>query len=117
MQIAYTFLIKRQLSIIMPIFENPPNVDSFYSKKFLYLGGAAKIKGFYTLVKALDYLNIGTTIYFGGNYDSPKQKSKFKSIIKRFLRYDKKKEKAIYKMRNHRNAIEIGLTYKISSFR
>lgn len=96
--------------------ENPPNTDSFYSKKFLYLGGAAKIKGFYTLVKALDYLNIGTTIYFGGNYDSPKQKSKFKSIIKRFLRYDKKKEKAIYKMRNHRNAIEIGLTYKINSY-
>ena len=96
--------------------ENPPNVDSFYSKKFLYLGGAAEIKGFYTLVKALDYLNIGTTIYFGGNYDSPKQKSKFKSVIKRFLRYDKKKEKAIYKMRNHRNAVEIGLTYKISSY-
>ena len=95
---------------------NPPNADSFYSKKFLYLGGAAKIKGFHTLVKALDYVNTGTTIYFGGNYESPKQRSKLKSIIKRFLWYDKKKEKAVYKMRNHCNAIEIGLTHNISSY-
>lgn len=96
--------------------DNPPNVESFYSKKFLYLGGAAKIKGFYTLVKALDYLSIGTTIYFGGSYESPKQRGKLKSAIKRLLRYGKKKEEAIYKMRNHRNAIEIGLTYNVSDY-
>ncbi len=96
--------------------DSSPDEASFYSQKFLYLGGAAKIKGFYTLVEALDYVNTGTTIYFGGNYESPKQRSKLKSIIKEFLRYDKKKEKTVYKMRNHSNAIEIGLTYKTSSY-
>ncbi len=93
-----------------------PNTASFDSKKFLYLGGAAGIKGFYTLVKALDYLDIDTMIYFGGSYEITPPKSKLKKIIKWLLMYDKKKEKAILKMRNHPNAKEIGLTYEISNY-
>jgi glycosyltransferase involved in cell wall biosynthesis len=88
---------------------------SYQSKRVLYLGGAQEIKGFDTLVKALDYLDNDVTIYFAGNYSIDRSKS-LKSIIKRIIGYGRKKEKLIEKMKKHPRAIELGMIYNVSDF-
>lgn len=91
--------------------------ESYHSNFFLYLGGSAKIKGFYTIVETLNYLDKDVKVYFGGNYASINKK---RSLIKRFVRfvigYGKKRDAAIRKMQNHPNAIEIGLIYDVSKY-
>ncbi|APF20150.1 Glycosyltransferase involved in cell wall bisynthesis [Caldithrix abyssi DSM 13497] len=96
--------------------ENSHKEESYYSKSFLYLGGAAKIKGFFTLVKALDYLDKDVKIYFGGDYTISQKKKGLKQIIKRFIGYGKKRQAAIKKMRSHTNAVEIGMTYQVDKY-
>ena len=94
-----------------------PKKESYSSKKFLYLGGSSKIKGFYTLVKALDYLDKDIKIYFGGNYTPVKKKrTVLKQLVKYIIRYGKKRDAAISKMQNHPNATEIGLTHNVNKY-
>ena len=101
-------------------FANIPDIKppdkSYRSKSFLYLGGAAEIKGFYTLVEALDYLDEDVKIYFGGDYIESQKKKGFKQIIKSLIGYGKKRQIAINKMRSHPNAIEIGMTYQVDKY-
>jgi len=90
---------------------------SYTSKKVLYLGGAAYIKGFYTLVEALDYLETGVLVYFGGNYtEKAGTRNLLKQIIQRVLRYGRKRKMAIDKMRNHINAIEKGMVFDVPRY-
>jgi glycosyltransferase involved in cell wall biosynthesis len=97
--------------------ENAPAENSYHSKKVLYLGGAAYIKGFFTMVEALDYLDKDVKVYFGGNYNSSTKKHNvIKKMLKIILGVGKKKKSAIKKMRNHPNAVEIGMSNNISKY-
>ncbi|MFW5803831.1 MAG: glycosyltransferase family 4 protein [bacterium] len=97
--------------------KNSPPENSYRSKKVLYLGGAEKIKGFYTIVESLDYLNKDVKIYFAGNYLSSKKK---RNILKRIIRFvlqkGVKRKAAIKKMKSSSNAIEIGLIHNVSKY-
>lgn len=99
----------------IPEYEVPEN--SYHSKRVLYLGGAAQIKGFYTMVEALDYIDKDVKVFFGGEY---KVKNSSRHNIKKILKFDfyegAKKKKAIQKLKNHPNAEIIGFTYKIDEY-
>lgn len=94
-----------------------PSESSYSSKKVLYLGGASYIKGFYTLVKALDYLDKDVKVYFGGTYAVSRSS---KNIIKRILKfitcYRKKQKAAIKKMQMHPNAIVLGMIHEVDKY-
>lgn len=97
--------------------KNESSIESYSSKKVLYLGGAASIKGFFTLVDALDYLNKDIKVYFGGSYAAAKKpRNVAKRLLKSILLYGKKREVAIKKMKSHPNADEIGMTDKVHSY-
>ena len=61
---------------------DPPD-SSYASKKVLYLGGASSIKGFYTMVKALDYLVDDVQVIFAGTYQKSSPRNYFKRELKR----------------------------------
>jgi len=93
------------------------SLSSYNSANFLYLGGAAKVKGFYTMVKALDFLDENVAVYFGGSYNVPrKQMSVLKKIAMFILLYGRKRKKAIDKMNSHPKARVIGMTYKVNEY-
>lgn len=91
-------------------------IDSYNSKKVLYVGGDAIIKGYYTLVDAIDFLDKGIMLYFAGNI-SVTDKSKLKRIIKLIIPYYRarvlKSEKALQKINTSKNVIILGLQDKI----
>lgn len=94
-----------------------PCANSYSSKKVLYLGGNQFVKGFYTLVNALDYLNKGVIVYFGGNYEVKSNSiNMIKNLISLLLKAGNKKKNAINKMRNHKSAVEIGVVSNISEY-
>lgn len=97
--------------------ENAPPDRSYHSKKFLYLGGAAYIKGFFTMAEALDYLDKDVKVIFGGGY-TVKNKSRniIKRIIKFILHIGVKRKAAIQKLRNHPKAEIIGLTNDVDKY-
>lgn len=84
-----------------------PSMASYKSKRFLYLGGGQRIKGFYTLVEALDYLNEDVKILFAGDYSLPNKslKSKIKSVIG----MGAQQRQFIMKMQNHPRANVLGM--------
>lgn len=91
--------------------------ESYYSKKVLYLGGDAKIKGFFTLVEALSYINNDILIYFGGSYSNIlKKKHTIKGLIKASLPQEKKRLKAMKKIDNYKNVVFIGLTQNVEDY-
>lgn len=93
------------------------NDESYYSKKVLYLGGDAKIKGFFTLVEALSYINNDILIYFGGSYSNIlKKKHTIKGLIKASLPQEKKRVKAMKKIDNYKNVVFIGLTQNVEDY-
>lgn len=91
-----------------------PNNESYSSKKFLYLGGSAYIKGFYTMVNSLPYLNKDIRIFFAGYYGSQKSSNRLKSIIKNLIYYQRMN--AISKMRKSQNAVEIDFTNDVNKY-
>lgn len=94
-----------------------PNYTSYSSKKVLYVGGAKSIKGFYTVVDSLDYLNSDIKVYFAGKYTiNDKDKMSLKNIFKRLIFYDKKKNTAIKKINNHPKAEMIGFIKNINEY-
>jgi len=97
--------------------KNGPQESSYSSKKVLYLGGSSYIKGFYTMVEALDYLDKDVKVYFGGIYSKGRNdRNLLKKILKRILSYGEKRKEAIEKMRNHPNAIEIGIIKNVQKY-
>lgn len=97
----------------------PPKIESYHSKKALYLGGAAYIKGFYTLVDSLKYLDEDIIVYFGGNY-STQHVAGLKGILKKILNKvsskRRKREVALKEMRFSKTAIEIGLIPNVDKY-
>ncbi len=86
-------------------------------KKVLYLGEDADIKGFYTIVAALDYLNNNVRVYFGGSYISEKDDMNIlNKVLRMVFRIRNKKLMATRIMRNHPNAIEIGMTNQVNKY-
>lgn len=90
--------------------------SSYYSKKFLYMGGAAYIKGFYVLVEALDYLDSEVQVLFVGQYDQTIRRRSLKNIVSQLLGVRTKRQVAIEKIKNHKNAIEIGLLPNVDAY-
>lgn len=88
-----------------------PLLDSYKSKKVLYLGGSTYIKGFFTLIDALDYIDNDIKIIFAGNYPPEIIKNNWK----RFLPKHKKMSKALGILRSNRKAVEVGLISNITS--
>lgn len=95
---------------------NLPSEDSYRSKKVLYLGGSEYIKGFFTMVNTLDYLDKDIKVYFGGNYISGGSQNLVKRILKFNMWHEKRHEKAIQKIKSHSNAVIIGLTYNVQKY-
>jgi glycosyltransferase involved in cell wall biosynthesis len=95
-----------------------PSENSYASKKVLYLGGFSLIKGFFTMVDALDHLDKDVMVYFGGNYSpNDKQKSIKEKLIhaaKRLVR--RKHVAALKKISSHPNAVVIGLTQNVNDY-
>jgi glycosyltransferase involved in cell wall biosynthesis len=89
---------------------------SYHSKKVLYLGGSEKIKGFYQMVDALDFIENDIYVYFGGSYLINKSEGKLKRLFRFFNFDDKIKERALKKMRSSSNSIEIGLVYDVPKY-
>jgi len=111
--------LPEKTTIIYNYAEKPnylPTKSSFSSKKVLYLGGTDYIKGFFTLVNALDYLDNDVKVYFGGDYTCNRKRSLLKQFIRFIISYGKKKEAAIQKIRTHPNAIVIGLTNSVNDY-
>lgn len=87
--------------------------DSYCSKKFLYIGGSAKIKGFFTLVDALDYLDKDVIVYFAGYYSNTTGKG-FKGKLKKIIRA--RLYEAIRRIKQHPNAKYLGLVHNVSEY-
>lgn len=97
--------------------EKEPDPASYLSKGVLYLGGSSKIKGFTIIAEALNYLEKDVKLYFGGDYSIRSRKGGvIKQIIKFIIGYEKRKVKAIQKMKMHQNAIEIGMISDVDKY-
>lgn len=87
-------------------------VNTSTSSKVLYVGGAQRIKGFFTLVDALDYLNDDIRVYFCGYYPD---KIKVNLYNKLFLhKQNTRLVLALEKMHKHKKAIVIGMVKDIT---
>lgn len=96
-------------------FTEIPNVVTIQNnhkdnKVVLYLGGDAVIKGFYTLVDSLKYIDSGIKVLFAGTYSS----SERKKGIKKYFPWNRKHHKALLTMRNSLNTEELGLIKDVS---
>ena len=94
------------------------NEDSYNSRKVLYLGGDAEIKGFFTIAEALDFIEEDIIVYFAGNYALLTLQSGFFNLIKQKLKFiiRRKHYKLLKKIYNHPNAIVIGLTDNVYNY-
>lgn len=86
----------------------------------LYVGGSEIIKGYFTIVDALDYLDHDIRIKFCGNYSTvDNQKNlvgSFKNIIRGMFPVHKKLKSSINKIISHPNAIFIGFINNTSQY-
>ncbi len=110
-------LLEKTTIIYNPFKSNskPIDTNSYSSKKVLYLGGDAKIKGFHILVEALQYLNDDIKVYFGGHYNLKKKLGHhwLNIFLNPILPLFSYKNKMIKKMRINSKAEEIGLIKNI----
>jgi glycosyltransferase involved in cell wall biosynthesis len=104
--VVYNFLKVPHLSV---------NNESYYSKTFLYLGGTSPIKGFYTLVDCLKYLDTDVKVLFGGKLSTDMISGNY---VKKLLYYifsnHRKRLKAISTIKNSSNTEIIGLVSNVS---
>jgi len=96
--------------------QSEPSLNSYESKKVLYLGGSSPSKGFYTLVASLDYLGKDVVVYFGGHYTIDKKPRNIIKLIIYYISNAKKREKALKKIEGHPNARLIGLIYDVGRY-
>lgn len=88
--------------------------NSYSSRKVLYLGGSAEIKGFYTIASALKYLEKNVSVYFAGSYHS--EKKTIKGKLKSILGFGRRNQKFIRVMRNSSHSIELGLIHNVDEY-
>lgn len=96
------------------------NIEKYRSNSVLYVGGSDSIKGFYTMVAAMQFINNDITVYFAGNYHSvlSDMRTNFKQRIKNVFRkiLYKKEIELFKKFENTTNAIKIGLIADINYY-
>lgn len=92
------------------------SISSYSSNKILYLGGSSIAKGFYTVVKALPYINNDITLFWGGYIGTPPKYTGIKKIVKSLLGWDKKYWAALSTVKNAKNVKLIGLTDEVSKY-
>lgn len=91
------------------------NKESYYSKTFLYLGGSSPIKGFYTLVDSLQYLNPEVKIIFAGKFSADIiSGNSLKKTLYYIFSNHRKRLKAIKLIKQNPNARIVGLVSNIS---
>lgn len=111
--------IPAKANIIYDFAEIPANLPteiSYNSKKVLYLGGSSTSKGFYTLVRALNYLNKDVRIYFGGKYITDEKPKNIVQFLKFTFSKARIRNAAIKNISNHLNAKVIGLIYNVPDY-
>ena len=96
----------------MPIVDVLPS--SYSSKKVLYLGGSGIIKGFYTLVDALPYLDKDIMVYIGGYIREPIKSLGVKGFMKSMLYWDTKTNRALKNLKQAPNVKLLGMTNNVS---
>lgn len=98
--------------------DSPVDVNSYNSRKILYLGGAATIKGFYTLVDALEFIDKDIQILVGGAIENSKiSDSGMKDKVKKYIIYIlsfvirsyNKRKKAVEKLKSYNNVEILGM--------
>lgn len=94
-----------------------PKSGSYSSKKILYAGGAAYIKGFHILVDSLEYLNQDISVLLLGYYPRTVDNNFVLRLLQKVL-YPRSyiRDKAIRKMRTSPKAVEIGLVGNIKTY-
>lgn len=96
--------------------ERLPLIDSYNSRKALYLGGTSTSKGFYTLIKALDYLDKDVKVYFAGKHVKSTKPENVIQYLKYIFSNSRKRDKAIKVMLTHPNAKHIDLIYNVQDY-
>lgn len=109
-QVIYNFLNSNENSTVLE--------KNNHFCEVLYLGGYHKIKGFYTVVDSLNYLDDGIKIVFCGDFLDDINESGFvgniKKMFKKFLPFHRKLKAALIKIKNHPNSIFVGLVNNTS---
>ncbi len=96
------------------------DINSYSSKKVLYLGGDFAIKGFYTMVDSLQFLDKDIKVYFAGSYRQKRKRNIFSkfiiNIIKILTGYGKKHTDCLKIMRSSSNAVELGMIDNVGDY-
>lgn len=99
---------------------NELDIEKYKCKSVLYVGGSASIKGFYTLVEALQFINDDITVYFAGYYSQvlSDNKTNIKLRIKRALKkiFYKTEIKQYCKFEKSTKTLRIGLLSDINDY-
>ena len=94
-----------------------PVSTSYSSQMVLYVGGAAEIKGFLTLVDALEYLRNDVKVLCLGSYATTNMsRMSIKEIAKTILFRGRKRKAAIAALEKHPAATMVGLTYQVGQY-
>lgn len=96
------------------------NLEMPLLNKILYLGGGDKIKGFLTVVDALDYLDPSVKVLFAGNYQIKDVvvkgwEARLRHYTNLFDSDVSRMNEAMVKIRTHPNAQYIGLSMDVHS--
>ncbi len=96
-----------------PVPSTDSPTESYSSKKVLYLGGSQAIKGFYTLVDALQYLDKEIVVYIGGYINELATGNRIKGVINKILRRNLKAKEAYSTLSKATNIKLLGLTNNV----
>lgn len=110
--------LEKNSSVIYNFVDIPDNFikpmkNENITKKIIYLGGAAKIKGFETVLKSLPFLQKNVVIQIAGNIKAKNKtksiKNRIKKMLKKILTNEEDEEKLIKKMYESDNVEILGL--------
>jgi glycosyltransferase involved in cell wall biosynthesis len=96
------------------------DIQKYCSKSVLYVGGVSQIKGFYTLVDALQFINDDIVVYFAGYYSSDliysqtNIKIRLKEILKKIILI--RRSMALHNVAKSHKALKIGLISDINDY-